>query len=120
MSRERCVLITYPLPTHPPVAINLEMTHIPLLAVTVSSPETPLYNHPLPEIEEWLLSIGCVQDADRPHCWEVIKTQWRAKLCLEIEEIAISYSSSNGSDVNRVFKYSLSRRDVEDAILAGP
>jgi Protein of unknown function (DUF3143) len=96
--------------------------------VTVSSPETPLYNHPLPEIEEWLLSIGCVQDADQPHCWQVTKGQWRARLCLEIEEIAISYFSTDvpdaklreRSDVNRVFKYSLSRRDVEDAILAGP
>jgi Protein of unknown function (DUF3143) len=91
-----------------------------LLAVTVSTPDTPLYNHPLPEIEEWLLSIGCVQNTDLPHCWQVSRDQWQAQLCLEIEEIAISYSSGDRSDVNRVFKYSLSRRDVEDAILAGP
>jgi Protein of unknown function (DUF3143) len=88
--------------------------------VTASSPDTPLYNHPLPEIEEWLVSLGCVQNTDRLHCWQVARDHWQAELCLEIEEIAISYASSDRDAVNRIFKYSLSRQDVEAAILAGP
>jgi hypothetical protein len=63
--------------------------HIILTAVTVSSPDTPLYNHPLPEIEAWLLSIGGIQDQQYPHCWQVGGDQWHAELCLEIEEVAV-------------------------------
>jgi hypothetical protein len=88
--------------------------------VTVSSPDTPLYNHPLPEIEAWLLSIGGIQDQQYPHCWQVGGDQWQAELCLEIEEVAVRYSSGDRPDVNRAFKYSLTRQDIEDAIMAGP
>ncbi len=90
--------------------------------VNLSSPDTPLYNHPLPEIESWLTSIGGQQDTINLHCWQVSKIHWNAQLCLEVEELTIRYlrASHDQQDVYRSFKYSLSRQDIEDAVLAGP
>ncbi len=96
--------------------------------------ETPLYNHPLPEIEQWLLSMGCEQDDQELHCWHVAKPDWRAELCLDIEELTVRYhthsdvsasdnspsSSSSDRTIYRTFKYSLSRQDIENAVFAGP
>jgi len=95
--------------------------------------DTPLYNHPLPEIEQWLISMGCEQDDSELHCWHIIRPDWRAQLSLDIEELTVRYhspSSSTGSQsssqmapgqsVYRTFKYSLSRQDIEDAVFAGP
>jgi hypothetical protein len=95
---------------------------------------TPLYNHPLPEIEQWLMSMGCEQDDSDLHCWYITKPDWRAELCLDIEELTVRYHPPSGasSDRNspsaisgsnsiyRTFKYSLSRQDIENAVFAGP
>jgi hypothetical protein len=94
--------------------------------------DTPLYNHPLPEIEQWLLSMGCEQDDAQLHCWRITRADWRAELCLEIEELTVRYFSIDRSKVSasrasteergiyRTFKYSLSRQDIENAVFAGP
>ena len=93
--------------------------------------DTPLYNHPLPEIEQWLLSMGCEQDDNQLHCWHITKPDWRAELCLDIEELTVQYHTTNGNNptsstasgdrhISRTFKYSLSRQDIENAVFAGP
>lgn len=93
--------------------------------------DTPLYNHPLPEIEQWLISMGCEQDDNELHCWHINKPEWKAHLCLDIEELTVRYHPSSddrsGSAVTtadrniyRTFKYSLSRQDIENAVFAGP
>jgi hypothetical protein len=99
--------------------------------------DTPLYNHPLPEIEQWLISMGCEQDDSELHCWYITKPGWRAELCLDIEELTVRYhtnssaSASTGdrtippaisgpTSIYRTFKYSLSRQDIENAVFAGP
>jgi hypothetical protein len=85
------------------------------------SADTPLYSHPLPKIEQWLTSLGCQQDSENLHCWYVKKSDWQAEICLEIEELTVSYlNSDRGQDLNRSFKYSLSRRDIESAVFSGP
>jgi hypothetical protein len=92
------------------------------ILVNLSSPDTPLYNHPLPEIESWLTSIGGEQDATDLHCWQVSNLNWNAELCLEVEELTVRYlkATEDQQDVYRSFKYSLSRQDIENAVLAGP
>ena len=35
--------------------------------MTLPSPDTPLYSHPLPEIEQWLRLQGCTQDEKQLH-----------------------------------------------------
>ena len=96
--------------------------------------DTPLYNHPLPEIEQWLISMGCEQDDGELHCWHITRPDWRAELSLDIEELTVRYHSSNtsssesrqgsqmapGQSIYRTFKYSLSRQDIENAVFAGP
>lgn len=86
------------------------------------SADTPLYNHPLPEIEQWLMIKGCEQDRDERHCWYVQHSDWKAELCLEIDQLTVRYRQPHESDyaVQRSFKYSLSRQDIEDAVFAGP
>ncbi len=84
--------------------------------------DTPLYNHPLPEIEQWLVSLGCQQDSNDLHCWYTERSDWKAQICLEVEQITVEYSQTNeqGKDIKRSFKYSLSRQDIEAAVFSGP
>ena len=91
------------------------------------SADTPLYNHPLPEIEQWLIDQGCEQDDNDIHCWHVERSDWQAEICLDIDQLTVRYfspkTSSQGDrpiSSQSSFKYSLSRQDIEDAIFAGP
>ncbi len=86
------------------------------------SADTPLYNHPLPNIEQWLASQGCQQDSSQLHCWHIHKSQWQAEVCLEVDQITVRYlqAGEQGQDIQRAFKYSLSRQDIEQAVFSGP
>ena len=90
--------------------------------MTLPQADTPLYDHPLPEIEQWLMDLGCQQDKSEPHCWQVEKANWKAELCLDVEDILVCYLNVGETDeeINRSFPYSLSRADVEAAIFSGP
>lgn len=90
--------------------------------MTLPSADTPLYNHPLPEIEEWLRSKGCQQDRDDIHCWNLKQDTWSAQIWLDIDCLVVRYvnSSEEGQDIQRSFKYSLSRQDLDEAIFSGP
>ncbi|MEO0967087.1 MAG: DUF3143 domain-containing protein [Cyanobacteria bacterium J06639_18] len=85
-------------------------------------PETPLYNHTLPQIEQWLTHQGCEQDKKELEHWELKRPAWEAELWLDVEQIIVKYiqAGENGQDVQRSFKYSLSRRDIEEAVFSGP
>lgn len=90
--------------------------------MTLPSADTPLYNHPLPEIEQWLKSQGCEQDTKALHSWHLNQADWQAQLWLEAEELTVVYigEGENGQDIKRSFKYSLSREDIEAAVFSGP
>lgn len=90
--------------------------------MTLPTADTPLYNHPLNQIEQWLQTHGCKQDQNDLHCWHIAQGKWKAELCLEVEELAVRYlgAGEGGRDVVRSFKYSLSREDVEAAVFSGP
>jgi len=90
--------------------------------MTTPTADTPLYNHPLPEIERWLQNQGCQQDSDQRHYWKLDRSDWRAELWLEREEVTVRYlkAGEDGRDIQRTFPYSLSRQDVEDAVFSGP
>lgn len=89
--------------------------------MALPSATTPLYNYPLPDIEAWLQQQGCTQ-GDALHCWHVIRPRWEAEILLETDCIVVRYISagSDNKDIQRVFKYSLSRQDLEEAIFSGP
>ncbi|NJM28543.1 MAG: DUF3143 domain-containing protein [Pseudanabaena sp. RU_4_16] len=86
------------------------------------SSDTPLYNHPLPAIESWLQNQGCKQDKNNVSSWYVRRNGWEAEISMDIEEIRVRYINAiaGNKDIQRVFPYSLSRRDIEDAIFTGP
>jgi len=90
--------------------------------MTIPPPETPLYNHPLPEIEQWLKNQGCQQDQKQLHCWRLERPSWKAELWLDIDQITVRYFDAGEShqEIQRSFKYSLSRRDIEEAVFSGP
>ncbi len=90
--------------------------------MAMPSADTPLYNHPLPDIEQWLREQGCRQDAEYLHQWSIEKTYWEADITLEVDSIVVMYrrAAASGEDIQRVFKYSLSRQDLEEAIFSGP
>lgn len=90
--------------------------------MTLPSSETPLYNHPLPAIERWLLSQGCQQNRQELNYWRVAKATWEAELCLDIDQLTVRYfnAGADGKDIQRSFKYSLSRKDIEEAVFSGP
>jgi len=81
---------------------------------------TPLYSHPLPEIEAWLRDQGCQRDDDDISQWRFSSSGWTAELRLDVDSIVVYYASSNGKAVQRSFKYSLSRADLEKVIFSGP
>jgi hypothetical protein len=81
--------------------------------------QMPLYNHPLPSLEEWLRQIGAQQHSGRPSSWDLHRPQWSARIELEMEDLRVSWEQDGQSRV-RHFPYGLSRADVEAAILAGP
>lgn len=84
--------------------------------------DTPLYNHSLPTIEDWLRQKGCNQDRDNLHCWHLVGSAWKAEICLETDELAVRYFDAEiaSQNLSRSFKYSLSRQDIEDAVFSGP
>ena len=85
--------------------------------------DTPLYNHTLPTIEDWLRDKGCNQDRDNLHCWHLDCSSWKAEICLDIEELTVRYfdtPQASQNNLSRSFKYSLSREDIEDAVFSGP
>jgi hypothetical protein len=90
--------------------------------MTLPSADTPLYNHPLPDIEDWLRSNGCQQDQTNLHCWTLQKPDWEAEIWMEVDALSVRYfgAAVDGGDVTRSFKYSLSRQDLEAVIFSGP
>ena len=90
--------------------------------MALPSADTPLYNHTLPDIALWLTQQGGQQDSSELNRWEITKVAWRADLLLETDSIIVRYleAGSAGDNIQRGFKYSLSRQDLEDAIFAGP
>lgn len=82
-------------------------------------PQTPLYNHPLPALELWLVELGGRQAAPNSCHWQLQGPGWTASLELEAEDLSVRWSTADG-EVQRQFPYGFSRADVEAAILAGP
>ncbi|MUL35036.1 DUF3143 domain-containing protein [Gloeocapsopsis dulcis] len=90
--------------------------------MSLPSADTPLYNHALPNIEEWLRNQGCQQDSEQLHCWYLQRLDWEAELFLDVDQLTVRYTKvgTTSQDILRSFKYSLSREDVEQAVFSGP
>ena len=87
--------------------------------VDLPSPQTPLYNHPLPVLERWLAELGGRQRGHHSCEWDLTTVAWSAELVLGSEELTVRWGQGAAA-VERHFPYGLTRVDVEAAILAGP
>ncbi len=81
---------------------------------------TPLYTHPLPDIEAWLTGLGGDRNPQNISEWSFSHPDWSAKLWLDVDSIVVRYVSHDSKVVQRSFKYSLSRSDLEEVIFSGP
>jgi hypothetical protein len=88
--------------------------------MTLPPQNTPLYNHPLPQIEAWLEAQGCERSQEAAHCWNLERSTWRAEIALESDQMMVRYLNVEGRDLARSFSYALSRQDLQNAIFAGP
>ncbi|MFM7264518.1 MAG: DUF3143 domain-containing protein [Cyanobium sp.] len=86
---------------------------------TPPSERTPLYNHPLPALEAWLLQLGARPDGPHAERWDLHHDQWSAQIVFGVEELTVTWHQ-DGRQAIRQFPYGLARADVEAAILAGP
>lgn len=77
--------------------------------------ETPLYNHPLHQLEHWLSDLGCTQDERMVHCWLLHRPNWDAVISLEETALQVKYSHGEQTQT-LTFPYSLTRWDVEQAV----
>ena len=83
------------------------------------SPQTPLYHHPLPALENWLVQLGASRQGANPCLWDLHRPEWSAQIELEVEELKVSWHHDGQVSV-RHFPYGLSRADAEAVIMAGP
>lgn len=81
------------------------------------SGDTPLYNHPLHDLEQWLREHGCERDSEVPHSWHCQQTDWSATLSLEETVLRVDYKYQDQAKTLS-FPYSLTRDDVEQAVFA--
>ena len=86
---------------------------------TLPASATPLYNHPLPQLEAWLRELGARQEASRSETWDLHRPDWSARITFQVEALQVTWHQE-GQERQRQFPYGLSRADVEAAILAGP
>ncbi|BAC91454.1 DUF3143 domain-containing protein [Gloeobacter violaceus] len=80
--------------------------------------DTPLYNHPLHKIEIWLREHQCERDTEEQHCWHLHRSRWSATLQLEETVLKVDYAYPPNQTKTLSFPYSLSRRDVEQAVFS--
>lgn len=83
-------------------------------------PSTPLNQHSLRALEEWLESLGATPtDGDRSR-WNLINPSWSAELRLEREDLVVVWQTGEPGSTPCSLPYGLSRLDVTAAIQAGP
>ncbi len=80
--------------------------------------DTPLYNHPLHQIEDWLQDRHCERDAEMSHCWHCRYEAWTATIYLEETVLRVDYEYAPSGSKTLSFPYSLSRKDIEQAVFS--
>jgi hypothetical protein len=80
--------------------------------------DTPLYSHPLHTLESWLQTHDCERDDQERHRWYLDRKAWTATLYLEETVLRVDYSYPPDQNKTLSFPYSLSRKDVEQAVFS--
>ena len=81
---------------------------------------TPLNQHSLMALEQWLLNLGAEPAPEAPSRWLLNTPTWTAELVLEQEDLRVTWLQPDDETCQCWLPYGLSRADVEAAIQAGP
>ena len=83
-------------------------------------PTTPLNQHSLRALEEWLHTLGA-EPINGDRCrWSLAKETWSAELRLDREDLVVIWQNTDAAAAPCSLPYGLSRQDVTAAIVAGP
>ena len=89
------------------------------LMAPLPPPETPLNQHSLQALEEWLRGLGAGRSEDDLCDWIWEQPGWSARLRLDQEGLGVTWTSSQPAK-SCAFPYGLPREDVEAALRLGP
>ncbi len=81
--------------------------------------DTPINQHSLQSLEEWLIDLGATKDIDNPSKWYLLLSDWNATIFFEQEDLSVVWESG-GKVTKRLFSYCINREDIENVILQGP
>ena len=87
---------------------------------TLPSDQTPLNQHSLRALEQWLSNLGAVPVDGDPCRWTLTTPRWTAELEIDREELNVIWQQQGRDDRRCSLPYGLSRADVEAAIQVGP
>ncbi len=80
---------------------------------------TPLNQHSLRALEEWLRSLGAEKSEDDPCVWLWQIRQCSAQIVMKQDELRVIWIKDDESS-QLSFTYGLPRQDVEAALKQGP
>lgn len=95
------------------------MSILVVLMAPLPPPETPLNQHSLQALEEWLRVLGAGRSEDDLCDWIWEQPGWSARLRLDQEGLGVTWTSSQPAK-SCAFPYGLPRKDVEAALRLGP
>tara|TARA_Y100001968_G_scaffold276521_1_gene270851 strand:- start:287 stop:556 length:270 start_codon:yes stop_codon:yes gene_type:complete len=80
---------------------------------------TPLNRHSLKSLEKWLEKLGAKPSKTNSSEWICLANNWSTQIEFEQDELRVTWIQA-GKTSQCCFSYRLMRKDVEEAINAGP
>ena len=86
---------------------------------SLPSADTPLNQHSLRALEQWLQSLGATRSDQDPCDWVWEQPAWSALLKLDQQDLGVIWTSEQPTR-SFSYPYGLTREDVEAALRLGP
>ncbi|WP_244276878.1 DUF3143 domain-containing protein [Synechococcus sp. GEYO] len=86
---------------------------------SLPSADTPLNQHSLQALEQWLQSLGATRSNQDPCDWVWEQPAWSALLRLDQQDLGVIWTSEQPTR-SCSYPYGLTREDVESALRLGP
>ena len=81
---------------------------------------TPLNQHSIRALEDWLISLNAERIDGDPCRWALTRPDWSADILLAREDVVVIWQQPGAEESRCSLPYGLSRADVTAAIQAGP
>ena len=86
---------------------------------SLPSADTPLNQHSLRALEQWLQGLGATRSDQDPCNWIWEQPPWSALLRLDQQDLGVTWTSEQPPR-SCSYPYGLTREDVEAALRLGP